>query len=136
MQNDVIKWIPNGKIQHGSYELKYINDDFDSLRICIANNEQEIIIHWDGIVESYRRSTEEARFTFVSEEWQKIQNTFPNWAFFIMKQSNYRSAFYADYGEFAEPDEFTHYMIVTENCIIDIVSSFEPDVSVIEANTQ
>ena len=49
-----------------------------------------------------------------------------------MKKSDYRDIFYKDYGEFAEQDEFTHYMIATDNFIIDIISSFEPNVSVVE----
>lgn len=136
MLKQVLKWIPNEKIQSGLYELKYIKDDFNSLSICIENDKQEIVIHWDGIVESYRRSTEEARFNFVANEWQKICELFHEWAFFIMQKSDYRDSFYSDYGEFAEENEFTHYMIVTENFIIDIISSFEPVVSISEQKDQ
>ena len=35
MQNQIIKWNPNEKIQLGSYELKYIRDELDNLKICV-----------------------------------------------------------------------------------------------------
>ena len=57
---------------------QYIKDDFDSLCVCLDNQEQVIILNWDGIVESYCRTTEEGRFAFIADEWQKIKNDLSN----------------------------------------------------------
>jgi hypothetical protein len=130
MREHVFKWIPDEKVMAGFYELKYIKDDFDSLCVCLDNQEQVIILNWDGIVESYCRTTEEGRFAFIADEWQKIKKCFPDWAFFLMRKSDYREWFYSEYGDFAEEDEFTHYMIVTDNFVIDVISAFEPIVTI------
>ena len=67
MREHVFKWIPDEKVMAGFYELKYIKDDFDSLCVCLDNQEQVIILNWDGIVESYCRTTEEGRFAFIAD---------------------------------------------------------------------
>lgn len=136
MNGNILKWIPNENIMSGFYELKYIKDNFDSLCICLEKEDQVLVLNWDGVVESYCRSTEEGRFAFIADEWQKIQKRFQNWTFFLMRESDYREWFYSEYGEFAEEDEFTHYMIVTSNFVIDIISSFEPVVTISENITK
>ena len=131
MNEHIFKWVPNKNTMAGFYELKYIKDNFDSLTICLENEQQVLNLNWNGIVDRYCRSTEESRFAFISDEWQKIKTNFKDWMFFLMKKSQYRDWFYSEYGEFAEEDEFTHYMIVTPNFVLDIISAFEPETEII-----
>ena len=131
MNDHIVKWIPNKKMMSGFYELRHIKDNFDSLDVCLENEEQILTLRWDGIVESYCRSTEEGRFAFIADEWQKIKKCFHNWAFFLIKKSAYRDWLYSEYGEFAKEDEFIHYMIVTPNFVLDIISNFEPIATVL-----
>ena len=127
MSNDIIKWVPNQQIMTGLYEMKYIKDEFSNLSICLLNKNQTIIIKWEGIVESYSRSIEESRFRFISKDWQKTREKFQDWTFFQTKKSELLEKIYSEY-IFTEKEQFTHYMIVTSNFIIDIVSSFEPKI--------
>ena len=73
MNEHIFKWVPNKNTLAGFYELKYIKDNFDSLTICLENEQQVLNLNWNGIVDSYCRSTEESRFAFISDEWQKIK---------------------------------------------------------------
>lgn len=45
-----------------------------------------------------------------------------------MKKLDYHNWFYSECGEFAKEDDFKHYMIITSNFVIDVISTFEPTV--------
>lgn len=122
------KWQPNAEIGNKSYDIESITNDYNGLKITLVDEENvKIIIEWEGVIESWCCSREEARFKFIASEWQQIRKKYSNWSFFKVDESPYINWVYEEGGGFEEKESYIHFMIVTLNHVIDVISMSEPD---------
>lgn len=127
IETKIVKWDILKNINSYGLNIKSISDDFDGLTVILENNELELfLIRWAD-VESYCRSTEEVRFKFIAGEWQQVRKEFPNWSFFKVTNSPYIKWIKEQAGGFMDEDKLIHFMIVSTDYVLDIVSKYEPD---------
>ncbi|MCI8408533.1 MAG: hypothetical protein HFJ09_04585 [Lachnospiraceae bacterium] len=127
IETKIVKWDILKNINSYGLNIKFISDDFDGLTVILENNELELFsIRWAD-VESYCRSTEEVRFKFIAGEWQQVRKEFPNWSFFKVTNSPYIKWIKEQAGGFMDEDKLIHFMIVSTDYVLDIVSKYEPD---------
>lgn len=127
LKSGIEKWEPIKTINNSNLNIKSIIDDFDGLTVILENEDTEsITIRW-AEVESYCRSTEEVRYKFIGGEWQKIRKKFSDWSFFKVTNSPYIKWVKEQACGLMDEDRFIHYMIVSMDYVLDIVSRFEPD---------
>lgn len=128
MKSKIIKWVPAEFVNNSIYNIKSIVDNFNGLTIILEcrNTSELLSIKWSSMVESYRCSTEEARFRFISDEWQAIRNEFPDWSFFKAIDSSYIKWVNEESGNLIDEKILNHYIIITSDYVLDIVSSHKP----------
>lgn len=126
MKSKIKKWIPSDSVNASIYTMRSITDNFDGFSVVLENKVYEVLtIKWDA-VESYCCSTEEVRFKFVATEWQQIKRDFPNWFFFKIIDSPYINWIHEQSGGFISKEKLKHFMIVTTDFVLDVVSRCEP----------
>jgi len=127
IKSEIIKWDILNNINNSCLNIKSISDNYDGLTVILENNELELLtIRWAD-VESYCRSTEEVRFKFIAGEWQQVRKEFPNCSFFKITNSSYIKWIKEQAGGFMDEEELIHFMIVSMDYVLDIVSKYEPD---------
>lgn len=127
MKSEIVKWDILKNINNSGLNIKSISDDFNGLTVVLENNELELLtIKWVD-VDSYCCSTEEVRFKFIAGEWQEVRKEFPDWSFFKVTNSSYIKWVKEQAGGFMDEDELIHFMIVSMDYVLDIVSKYEPN---------
>ena len=140
MQEQLIRWNPiKEKIIKERYYIDFLIDKAEALEIVLincTNENKKIKIIFDGSVETYRKTDETYRLDSL-HAWKKIiikDSSSSN--FFQIINSSYlkwlseESGGLSDYRASSEPP-LTHFVIMDDDCILDIVAGYEPKVELI-----
>lgn len=126
MKLQLERWEPIKNVNNDNIDILSVTDCYDGLTIVLANMDSELLTRW-AMVESYCCSTEEARFRFIAGQWQQIRKEFLRWSFFKVINSPYIKCMKEQAGGFMDEEEFMHFMIISRDYVLDIVSKHEPD---------
>lgn len=127
MKLQLERWEPIKNVNNDNIDILSVTDCYDGLTIVLENMDSELLtIRW-AMVESYCCSTEEARFRFIAGQWQQIRKEFPKWSFFKVADSPYIKWMKEQADGFMDEEEFMHFMIISRDYVLDIVSKHEPD---------
>jgi len=123
IKNQLIKWIPI----NGIPDIFYLDSIFDgkdgvyfNLSCDLENEEKVLVIYFDSLF-SYRVTNESYRLKFI------MVHNIEKPSFFIVKDSSYISWF-KDESFHVYQSNILHYIILTGNDIIDVISEFKPSV--------
>lgn len=131
----MIKWIEvyKGKIPKGDYGVRLINGE-DGLTIELIGQDVKVIIDFGGLVSAVR----------MLEEGIIIQGAYSYTGMEKLKEEQFKNVIYKAENEdfrnevihfaegFSEIYNFNHYILVTMNYSIDVVTESELSISIID----
>jgi len=131
MRENWIKWNPCG-MPEGGYTVTSFVQDNEGTEIILETEENIITVFFNGITPIVRTSVEGIRLRTLGEVQEKYNNRFffTNWFFYVVENSLFTNWAYEESRGCYESEEMTHYSIVTGIDIIDIISTFEPEMSI------
>ena len=131
MEENWIKWNPLN-LPEGEYVVTKFLQNIDGTEIILSDELSDISILFDGVTPLVRTSIEGIRMRTWGEVQQKYNNRyfFRNW--FIYKVENSKLAKWAEEEScgFYESEKLLHFCIVTSDDIVDVLSTFEPNISI------
>ena len=131
MQEKWIKWNP-ANVSEGAFIVTDFIQDCVGTKVVLNDDKIVVEIFFDGILPIARSSVEGIRMRTWGEVQKKYSDKFffKNW--FLFKVENSKLSKWAEEEScgFYEAKHLTHYCIVTSEEIIDILSTFEPTVTV------
>ncbi len=129
MKENWIKWNPLN-LPEGDYVVTKFLQNIDGTEITLSDESNNISIVFDGITPLVRTSIEGIRMRTWGEVQQKYDNKyfFRNW--FLYKVENSKLAKWAEEEScgFYKSEKLLHFCIVTNEDIIDVLSTFEPNI--------
>ena len=134
------RWEPINSLSK-KYHVKYLFDSIDNgfqvLLIAENNEEKQLLISFPNSVNAFRQ-TDETFTLFTIDYLNKIYGDtfYSEWTFFKVENSNYLESIAEQSLGIAEPPyyNFIHYCIITSDLILDIASTYEPTVTLIDEN--
>lgn len=129
------KWneIFEGSIPQGEYQMRLSNGDENGLIVELENNNYQIIIDF-GVIKGVRMLDEgivqnEAYSETELEKYKK--DNFKN-IIYKVEGGNFINEIKKIADEYFEILDIKHYVIITQNFNIDIITEWEPDLKVIK----
>lgn len=115
------KWEPQKGLQN-KYYIDEVTDDIEKgLSIVLSDEEgKQLILNWDGVVESYMCTEESAR-TILYDNPELTM-----WTFFKIENSQYLQWIVEQSIGICQNDKIHHFCIIGINSIVDIVAGYEP----------
>ena len=114
----------------GDYCVIKFLQNVDGTEITLSDESNNVTVLFDGVTPLVRTSIEGIRMRTWGEVQQKYGNKyfFKDW--FLYKVENSKLAEWAEEEScgFYKADKLLHFCIVTGEDIIDILSTFEPDI--------
>ena len=111
------------------YELKYLLQDRNGLKIVFAGLETEVTIVYREQILSFRSCDESDRWKTVSDVLAGHgKDSFRHWLAYRVTASDYASWFAHETFDSTTADEILHLAFVTANDVIDVLSLAEPDI--------
>ena len=131
MQENWIKWNP-GNVPEGEFIVTDYIQNKDGTKLILDNENSVVEIFFDGIAPIVRSSVEGIRMRTWGDVQQKYNDKFFFRRWFLYKVENSNLSKWAEDEScgFYVSSQLTHYCIVTSEEIIDILSSFEPTITV------
>ena len=131
MNEDWVKWNPID-LPDGEYFVTKFIQDADGTIIMLDDEKNYVEIFFDGIPTMVRSSIVGLRMRTWGEVQIKYQNKsfFKNWFLYVVSNSKLVNWAIEESCGFYEAYQFKHYCIVTLEEVIDILSTFEPEISV------
>ena len=118
------KWIPKENLKRKYYIDKIYEDLEGGLIIELSDEDEEkIILNWDGVVESYMCTEESSR----SEMYKNQDLT--EWTFFEIESSEYVQWICEQSLGIQQSDKLHHFCIIGINAVIDVVASYTPSIA-------
>jgi hypothetical protein len=117
------------------YYMTALIDDVTGFYIRLGeskNNHRGLFITFERSIEAYRVTDEGDRLTklvYLNDTYG--HGFFAKWAFFKVTNSEYLEWIAQEAGGIFDPKSTRHLVLITENSIIDMVSSYEPKVEII-----
>lgn len=135
MEENWIKWNPLN-LPEGDYVVTKFLQNIDGTEITLSDDSNNISILFDGVTPLVRTSIEGIRMRTWGEVQQKYNNKyfFRNW--FLYKVENSKFAKWAEEEScgFYVSEKLLHFCVVTGEDIIDVLSTFEPDIFIAVAD--
>ena len=124
------RWSSNN-LTTDEYELKYLIQDKNGLRLVFLGLETEVTIVYNEQVLSFRSCDE-------GDRWKTVSNVladhdkyfFRNWLAFKVTESSYARWFASETFDSTRVDEILHLAFVTANDIIDVLSLGAPNITI------
>ncbi|MDH6366684.1 MULTISPECIES: hypothetical protein [unclassified Breznakia] len=129
-----IKWSPVS-IEKGSYVVDELVQNTKHTKIVLRKEEMLVEILFNGIVLGLRNVDEGQRINTIMAN-QKLQNDryyFSDWPFYKVENSSFASWLEKESCGIYTVDEIIHIVIVTIDDVIDILTTYEPDIKVIHS---
>ncbi len=123
------KWIPFPTAQ-GLYVLENMEGslwDIDLHFAAIDAPFSKLKIRFEFVLIAYRSTHRTYREKSLLALQSQLGNTAINWSFFIVENSDYSSWISQQSCAIRLPEEFTHYVFITPDVIIDVASWGNPD---------
>lgn len=128
MEENWIKWNPLN-LPEGEYVVTKFLQNIDGTEITLTDDANKISILFDGNILLARTSDEGIRMRTWAPVQQKYDNKyfFRNW--FLYKVENSKLAKWAEEEScgFYVSEKILHFCVVTGEDIIDVLSTFEPN---------
>ena len=125
------KWIPVENLSN-KYYLKNIIDIQDFKIILSDMQNSKIEVFFENSVFSYKRSIGSFSEELINDISEKYGTEFiKNWTFFKVSNSEYIKWLSEQSLGISIPYELKHFSFICSNCILDIASTYEPEVRTI-----
>lgn len=122
----VSEWNPV-QVPKESYELEAINYDNKGLLIRLESNQTIVTIHFPGVIEGFRTTDEGNRWKTVSEILSNHnKGIFAGRIIFKVSESDFSKWIESESFTFIKKDDVTHYLIVTNNDLTDVLAYEDP----------
>lgn len=134
MQETWEKWVPISKLAD-KYHLKNVESNINGFRIDLshASNKTILKIVFKKSVWSYRNVDEGFRLILLEDLFEKYGPDFyGNWTLFEVKNSAYLNWLSLQSHKSSDGYKLKHFCIIATDDILDIISSYEPEVSLSE----
>ena len=134
-----IKWKPISCLNN-KYYIESIKHDKNGFIIILEhcneyNQKKQIKIIFDGPIESYRYCDEHCRIELLEKLNGKYGAQFYlDWRYFIVENSEYLKWLEQESCTIVSCLEVKHYVFIDNDCILDVVVSFNPKIEVIKTN--
>ncbi|MGE5398710.1 MAG: hypothetical protein ACM3MK_14395 [Chitinophagales bacterium] len=132
--DSVVLWRPDDLIPEELLDLDGWKWDENGVNVCLTNKHYRFVVHFEGQVLAFRTTLESMslRFRDMYGEWRKRLHLNYAWTFFILKDSEYIKWFEEQhYGLYDDvQNKLIHYVLVTEDEIIEVLNDKEPIVTV------
>lgn len=139
MHEQWTQWRPIEQLAHGYYMTALI-DDVTGFYIRLGeskNNPRGLFLTFEHSIGAYRITDEgdrAAKLLYLNDTYG--HDFFAKWAFFKVTNSEYLEWISQEAAGVFDPKSTRHLVLITENSIIDIVSSYEPKIEIIADITQ
>lgn len=137
MQEQWIRWEPIEKSK-GKFRIDNVSNAFNGLSIMLTdldNMQRKIQFLFKNSVNSYRDTNESFRQKTILDLRDKYGADFyAQWTFFKVNNSAYMEWIIEQSVGFGELLSFIHFSFIAEDSIVDVVSTYEPEILLIENN--
>ena len=140
MNNNEIwhRWEPIKADLNGNYYIDLVEQSHNGFRILLEQEDtaQKIEILFTGLVLAYRGTEEGVRFhlfTLLSEEYGT--EFYAQWTFFKVENSSYIKWVSGECYGVVDNLEPMHFVIMGLDLVLDIVASYEPQVTILPATS-
>ena len=126
------KWIPIDNIPQKIYLDSFVDDNEGiAMTFSSQDGEKRILVQFEGFVLSYRNTDEGS----LLKTWKLLgyhygDGFYSRWSLFQVKNSEYLNWFLKESCGVYEPGEVLHYVFVTPNDVVEVLSTFVPSVTV------
>lgn len=135
MHEQWIKWSPRPNLE-AKYYLDDVSDSGKKLRIVLSgvqDKENKIQLLFNESVYAYRNTNESFRAALICELDKHYGKEFyGDWTFFKVKNSNYTRWLAEQAYEVVSSEWFIHLSLITVDAILDIATTYEPIVELLE----
>ena len=133
MQENWNKWNPEN-FPNGNYSVISFAQNPDGTKITLVSDECMVEVIFDGVTPHVRTSIEGLRIRTWSEVQKKNENRyfFKDWFLYIVDDSKLSAWVSEESCGVYNNEELTHYAIVTSEDIIDVISTFEPTIRMMQ----
>lgn len=127
------KWKLSEKTLSKMYIEKLVNDKNGTLLIFKSEDEKDTIeVLFDGSILSLRSTDEGKRLRTINFLEEKYGTDFyANWTFFKVKNSSYVEWFNQETYNIYATYDIGHYVFLTPDDIVEILSTYDPIISII-----
>ncbi len=129
------KWKPQENLS-ATYYIDSIIGDIENFNILLTDfndANKKIKVIFEISVDAYRVIDESYRYRTIVKLVEKYGEKFINdWTFFKVDNSNFKQWLSEESFGFLNPEQFTHFSFIGENCIVDVVTTYEPKIEFTE----
>ncbi len=131
MNEEWVKWNPT-EVPNGKYIVTKFIQDAEGVKLILDDEINLVEIFFDGVPVMMRSSDEGVRMRTWGEVQIKYQDKFffRDWFLYIVNNSKLTSWVLEESCGFYDNSEIIHYCIVTQDDVIDILATFEPQIRV------
>lgn len=134
MQEKWTRWEPSANLSKKYYSKAITDIADDGFRIQLFDRDgKKVLVSFPISVEAYR-STDDSFVYDTLDFLDKNYGTefYAEWTFFKIENSEYLKWMKKQSGEMFECYQLQHFCIFTINCMIDVITNYEPKVTHIE----
>jgi hypothetical protein len=130
-----IQWKPIKELS-SKYYIKSLVDQIENFKVILTplNSEKgsvELVFKYG--VEAYTKVEESFRVKLIHDLDKKYGiNFYGNWTFFKINNSKYISWLSEQSYQWSDTHSFIHLCLVTSNAVVDIITTYEPKVEIID----
>ncbi len=134
MTGQWIQWKPIPGLAN-KYNIVEISDNVKNFIIFLSesgNEKNKLKLIYEVSVDAYRSTEESFRDATMLQLKQKYGGEFYwNWTFFKIQNSEYLQWLAKESLGIVDPHTYTHFSLIATNSIVDIVTTYEPKVEII-----
>lgn len=138
MQEKWIQWMPSIQNISAKYYIESLTDNIEGFRVILADsagNSSKISMSFTNGVSAFRSSEEGFRLSTISYLDKKYGGEFySDWTFFKVENSEYLKWLSEQSGGISDLYTVKQYSLITDDEILDIVTSYEPTITVLTTN--
>ena len=124
-----VRWNPTN-LPDGEYAIIEVVDNDDGTRIVLDNTENFVEILFDGLLSMSRIVRSPLRMRTWGEVQDKYsKDFFVGWFLYKVENSLLSKWLEEENCGFEKATEYTHYCIVSSEAFVDIISTFEPQIT-------
>lgn len=126
-----LKWNPL-QVKVGRYEIMGIIQNKDGLVIVLCDETNAIRVNFDCFIPAFRSCDEGTRIVPIDTEKSNYMDVFmQGWPFYKIENSEFSRWLEKESSGVYASSDIKHFVIITNNSIIDILSEYEPIVGFI-----
>jgi len=135
MKEKWIKWIPAEGLSN-KYDIDLICDKTDGFEILFTdfkNEQKKVRVEFKDSVDAYRNTDESFRVKDINSLSEQYGDDFyGSWTFFKVENSSYAQWLSEQSYGFLKASDLIHFVFIGANCILDVISTYEPKIHLFE----